>query len=229
MALLLEHKSSIVPYPHLQLLRYMLEIWESNQRKKEPLLPIVPIILYHGEEKWTVRPMSEYFKGIDSTLHPYIPHFNYEMVNVGQYSEEDILKLDVGLLKNLLLALRFYRDMAYLRYKFGAFFIEIEAQGFNAQVINFIQTLLVYLLKNSEFSPEEINDMVNQIPSPINDITMSSYDVLIKSSIEKGIEKEKIEVIKNAKIKGLSVEIISDIVNLPVKRVQQILDNLENK
>ena len=71
--------------------------------------------------------------------------------------------------------------------------------------------------------------MVNQILSPINDITMSSYDVLIKSSIEKGIEKEKIEVIKNAKIKGLSVEIIADIVNLPMKRVQQILDDLDNK
>ncbi len=96
-------------------------------------------------------------------------------------------------------------------------------------IFNPIFALLVYLLKNSEFSTEEINDMVNQIPSPINDITMSSYDVLVKSSIEKGIEKEKIEVIKNAKIKGLSVEIIADIVKLPVKRVQQILDNLENQ
>ena len=47
--------------------------------------------------------------------------------------------------------------------------------------------------------------------------------------VEKGIEKEKIEVIKNAKIKGLGVEIIADIVNLPLKRVQQILDDLDNK
>ena len=33
-ALLLEHKSSPVPYPHLQLLRYMLEIWEDCLENK---------------------------------------------------------------------------------------------------------------------------------------------------------------------------------------------------
>ena len=225
-AILLEHKSSPVPYPHLQLLRYMLEIWEVNQQQKQPIVPIVPIILYHGEKKWTVRPMTAYFKGIDSTLYSYIPNFNYEMVNVSQYEEDDILKLDVGLLKNFLLALRFYRDMAYLRHKFGSFFIQIEAHGSDAQVLNFIQTLLVYLLKTTEFSDKEIYDMVNQIPSPINDMTMSSYDVLIEKGIEKGIEKEKIEVIKNLRLEGSTIEFIAKIVNAPMNRVRQILDKL---
>ena len=67
------------------MLRYMLEIWESNLQKKQPLLPIVPIILYHGEKNWKVRPMTTYFKGIDSALYPYIPNFNYEMLYVSQY------------------------------------------------------------------------------------------------------------------------------------------------
>ena len=132
------------------------------------------------------------------------------------------MKLDVGLLKNFLLALRFYRDMAYLRHKFGTFFIEIDEQDSDAQVINFIQTLLVYLLKTSEFSDKEITDMVNQIPSPINDMTMSSYDVLI----EKGIEKEKVEVIKNLRLEGSTIEFIAKIVNVPFNRVRQILDEL---
>ena len=64
--------------------------------------------------------------------------------------------------------------------------------------------------------------MFNQIPSPINEITMSSYDVLI----EKGIEKEKVEVIKNLRLEGSTIEFIAKIVNVPLNRVRQILDEL---
>ena len=93
-------------------------------------------------------------------------------------------------------------------------------------MVNFIQTLLVYLLKTTEFSDKEITDMVNQIPSPINDMTMSSYDVLIEKGIEKGIEKEKVEVIKNLRLEGSTIEFIAKIVNVPLNRVRQILDEL---
>ena len=93
-------------------------------------------------------------------------------------------------------------------------------------MVNFIQTLLVYLLKTTEFSDKEITDMVNQIPSPINDMTMSSYDVLIEKGIEKGMEKEKVEVIKNLRLEGSTIEFIAKIVNVPLNRVRQILDEL---
>ena len=93
-------------------------------------------------------------------------------------------------------------------------------------MVNFIQTLLVYLLKTTEFSDKEITDMVNQIPSPINDMTMSSYDVLIEKGIEKGMEKEKVEVIKNLRLEGSTIEFIEKIVNVPLNRVRQILDEL---
>jgi DNA-directed RNA polymerase sigma subunit (sigma70/sigma32) len=51
---------------------------------------------------------------------------------------------------------------------------------------------------------------------------MSSYDILI----EKGIEKKEIEVIKNLRLEGSTLEFISKIVKLPVKRIRQILDEL---
>ena len=64
--------------------------------------------------------------------------------------------------------------------------------------------------------------MFNQNSSPINDMTMSSYDILI----EKGIEKEKVEVIKNLRLEGSTIEFIAKIVNVPLNRVKQILDEL---
>ncbi len=49
-------------------------------------------------------------------------------------------------------------------------------------------------------------------------------DYLYKKGIEKGIEKDKIEVICNARLEGMSVEVIARIVNLSPERVRQILD-----
>ena len=50
-------------------------------------------------------------------------------------------------------------------------------------------------------------------------------DYLYKRGIEKGIEKDKIEVICNARLEGMSIEVIARIVNLSPERVRQILDS----
>ncbi len=234
-AFLLEHKSYPVPYPHLQLLRYMLEIWEKNLNSSELLIPIVPIIFYHGEGRWNNRPMAEYFDGIDDDFLQYIPQFNYELIDIGQYSDKDIIAFKIGLLKNVLLALRYINDPNYLRHNFGVLFIETEDLSQTSLGTDFMITMFAYLLKNTEFSGEILENMVNQIPSPLKEYTMTSYDYLIKKGIAEGkaegkaegIAEEKSIVIRNARMKGLSIEIIAEIVQLPAEKVRQILDEMK--
>ncbi|MEZ4828082.1 MAG: Rpn family recombination-promoting nuclease/putative transposase [Bacteroidia bacterium] len=43
-------KSYPVDFPHLQILRYMLEIWDRQVREQQPLSLIIPILVYHGKE-----------------------------------------------------------------------------------------------------------------------------------------------------------------------------------
>ncbi len=58
--LLFEHKSQSDPLTVLQVLSYMIRIWEKRIREGVPLCPIVPLIVYHGESGWTAaRSMSE--------------------------------------------------------------------------------------------------------------------------------------------------------------------------
>lgn len=61
-ALLFEHKSYPETCPYLQLLRYLLKIWETNIKQTERLQPVIPVILYHGKEVWKVRRFSGYFE-----------------------------------------------------------------------------------------------------------------------------------------------------------------------
>ena len=43
-SILIEHKSFVPKYPHIQLLKYMLNIWETGIKQKKKLIPVVPVI-----------------------------------------------------------------------------------------------------------------------------------------------------------------------------------------
>ncbi|MEZ5043407.1 MAG: Rpn family recombination-promoting nuclease/putative transposase [Saprospiraceae bacterium] len=69
LALLFEHKYNAPAYPHLQLLRYLLEYWEVQIKQKEALTPIIPIVVYQGKHKWQQKPFYSYFKSTSPLLH----------------------------------------------------------------------------------------------------------------------------------------------------------------
>jgi predicted transposase/invertase (TIGR01784 family) len=80
---LLEHKSYVPAYPHLQLLRYLLNLWESQVRDKQALSPVIPIIIYHGTQTWHYRPFEAFLPGgADPLLLPYVPRFDYLFANL---------------------------------------------------------------------------------------------------------------------------------------------------
>ena len=104
---LLEHKSTPETFPHLQLLRYLVETWQEQRKQKQALTPIIPIVVYHGVRKWHKRDLSSYFgKSLPQSLLPYLPHFDYILTNVRALSDEQILELKKGLLINTLLMLK---------------------------------------------------------------------------------------------------------------------------
>lgn len=50
---LAEHKSVLDKWTVLQMLGFQLRIWERLKRRGEPLGPIIPILIYHGERMTT--------------------------------------------------------------------------------------------------------------------------------------------------------------------------------
>jgi predicted transposase/invertase (TIGR01784 family) len=87
---LFEHKS----YPDLlvilQLLRYMIRFWERQVKEKRPLSPIVPLVIYHGEQVWSVP--VDFFSLLNApeALRPYQPDFRYHLTDLSHLSDETI-------------------------------------------------------------------------------------------------------------------------------------------
>jgi predicted transposase/invertase (TIGR01784 family) len=103
--ILLEHKSVPEPLVALQLLTYLVRIWEPQLRGGAKRLPLVfPVVFYHGAEAWQV---SESFGalfdfGALAAAREYVPEFRYYLCDLSKVEElkgEARLKAGMATLK----------------------------------------------------------------------------------------------------------------------------------
>ncbi len=195
---LFEHKSTPQTYPHLQLLRYMLEVWERAVEEKKPLPLIVPIIVYHGKTRWELKPFSDSFEDWDESLRPYLPAFEYLLTDLSRLTDQAILGLDAQFLINVLILLKHQGEKEYISANIRLIFFQLAGQ-------NKIRMLLVYILFTTEFTGEDWDDLVEKTPSPVKQLAMSTYDMLINKGKEQGIELGKEQGIKLGKEQGIKL------------------------
>ena len=98
---LFEHKSYVDPLVALQVLRYMVRVWDYSLRQRARLWPIIPIVVYHGTDRWSVAPDFQSLFDLPAALKPYVPDYQYWLYDLSAYSDEeitDVAVLGVGLL-----------------------------------------------------------------------------------------------------------------------------------
>src|SRR5690625_3721170 len=80
---LFEHKSYEEKNISFQLLKYMIEIWENklNKEKTDELPIVIPLVVYHGKQKWNIkRTLGDLLLGY-SNLSPNIQNM-YRITNI---------------------------------------------------------------------------------------------------------------------------------------------------
>lgn len=234
---LFEHKSSPVPFPHLQLLRYMLEIWETQQKKEEKLSMVLPLVFYHGKAKWHYRSLEEYFPQLDEPLLRYLPRFEYHLLDIGNWSDDQILALKETFLVNSLLVFKHIWDEKFIYRHITLFFTGLEDNIQHQLGRNLFQAIFVYLFKESNFDHEKTNHMVDRIKESFGEEVTNTYDRLVNEGLIKG-RKEGFELgqktalsktIKKLSLKSFSPEQIAEMLDISKKEVISILRDLESK
>jgi len=151
---LFEHKSYFVKYPHLQLMRYILKIWEQNIKSKAPLEPVIPIIFYHGSKKWNYLDIQQYFNNLDIDLVRYIPSFHYDFIDLSAHSDDEIKnrlfetienKIVASVMKNIHNTNAIISNIKQ--------YLEVGQLYLNTETgLKFIEALLIYLFS---YMPDE--------------------------------------------------------------------------
>ncbi|MFP4395355.1 MAG: Rpn family recombination-promoting nuclease/putative transposase [Anaerolineales bacterium] len=214
--LLFEHKSYPEPWIAFQLLRYLVRIWEQTikQGPVDHLPPIVPIVVYHGVREWRI---DQRFQGLfveRPALMRYIPDFRYQLCDLSDYSDEEII--GETLLRVTLLVMKHIYDgdlgarlpgiMSLLREL-------IQARS----SLEYLEVVLRYLSTAApELDPEEVRHVVEEsYYREIEVVPGSMADTWLKQGRAQGVlENARESVIDVLEARFVNVPAsITDVIN----------------
>jgi hypothetical protein len=101
---IVEHESSVnyrAPFKMLQYVTLVLDQWEKEANQDRPGLsgtrdfqypPVLPIVFYDGEAPWTAERNFTGRTALNGVFAKYIPSFEYELVDLNTYGEEDLFR-----------------------------------------------------------------------------------------------------------------------------------------
>ncbi len=190
---LMEHKSYKDRKTPFQILRYFVDIWESQLAKKEKLTPILPIVIYEGKSKWNYPQMGEYFKDLPDEWKAYLPlyetlFFDFSLENKVQKLPENIeLKSYLQVIQSVYLEDRgtFLEQLIEILY-----LINQAAGEDSAAFISIFRRILIYTENTRNDLKEEKEDLFD---------LLKGVDSMSKTSIERWEERIRAEAIDTAR------------------------------
>ena len=234
LAFLFEHKSFISKYPHLQLLRYMLNIWERRLKEKLPLLPVIPMVIYHGKRKWNQKPLNQYFEtALPGELYTFIPDFNYLLTNLQDERENTIRdKYDLLSLQMGFLMMKSIREKELLE-KLEEIFQGIESLIKEEKEKDYVQQLFVYLYFGTTLEKSLVMEKAFDISRMAGEFPKTPGAQIFREGKAAG-KAEGMELmiqffIEKLLKRGFKTEFIAELLELPTQRVITLTKNLPGK
>jgi predicted transposase/invertase (TIGR01784 family) len=224
---LFEHKSHPDKYTVLQLLKYMVSIWELflKQNKNTKLPFILPLVIYHGMTKWNFgESLSAIIDLPEKDWLEYLPDFKFLLYDLTRYSDEEIKGAVIS--RAALMLLKSVKNPDFIEHlpRIIRLFSELVTQQ---RGLDLIRTILYYITETADkIQPEELNRLIRENLKSGADIMPTIAERWIQEGIEKGKTEGKIE----GKIEdalsfhrlGVSAQIISKATGLSMERLEEI-------
>ena len=132
-------------------------MWEECLKRGEDLIPVIPIVFYHGERKWLL-PMDliDFFE-LPEELKEYVFAFKYLFFDANEVSDEELL-MKIALSNILIFGIYLLKNARkgreYIRRGFKEFFRMVEE--FEERYKIYFREFLMYVIKVGEVDEEEL-------------------------------------------------------------------------
>jgi predicted transposase/invertase (TIGR01784 family) len=199
---LFEHKSEVDRWTLLQLLRYMVRIWEQCLAQKSPpptLPPIIPVIVHHSETGWTApthfHALFEEHAMVDAELRRLTPEFEVQLDDISHLSDEELRARGMGPAATL--SLLFLRDgrregrvVAELL-AWADLFRNLSASPEGRDALLRLFSYLLMVAPN--LGLEDLAQQVQRAMPERNDVVSTLAEKLIEEGEKRGLEKGRQE------------------------------------
>ena len=142
---LLEHKRQPKRSTPLQLLGYIVQLWQqaaeqSNGSGRAP--PVIPVVVYHGDQPWPYGQTLQSALPFPALLAPYLPDFRYVLCDL---SGLDAAEIQGNALRRVALLTMKYIGDPQLAARLPEIFGLLSVFGEQRTVLGYLETLLRYL------------------------------------------------------------------------------------
>lgn len=225
-AILIEHKSYKDKFVVFQILHYLSSAWiQSISNNENPKL-IIPILFYHGKEEWKYQEIKDFFITAEDKFLQYVPNYKYIFNNLLELNDNQLWALENQFLAVNMLALKHFFDQIWLESNLVSIFSKLLNNNENLN-----SKLIVYIFNFVKLKSEKIEELFKDLPNLKKSEVMNTIQLLkkegkIEGKIE-GKKEGKIEAIEEIVISsfknGIDFNLISNITNLDVEKIQVIL------
>jgi predicted transposase/invertase (TIGR01784 family) len=229
-SLLFEHKSYQEDFPELQLLQYMNNAYrEERQKKKKDKKPkkstvVIPIVIHHGASAWKKVSMRKQFGNPHEDLLKFLPEFDYLLFSLNDFEDEQIANFKNTFLSTTAMLLKHSRDEKKKLLAFETFLIEKLKMLESSHENDFISAIFYYLHSTSNLTPNEIVIIFTKVSTTVTNIAMTATEQLRLEERENTTSN----IMKNLIQKGFDAVFIADVVSLPLKKVEVIIERIKN-
>ncbi|GAA4431999.1 Rpn family recombination-promoting nuclease/putative transposase [Ravibacter arvi] len=218
--LLLEHKSRPDKSTPVQLLGYIASAHRKQLTEDKKLSPIIPVLLYHGRERWLYRTLGALMAGLDSELMPFVPDYEYVYHDLGEIPDKQIQLLENKFLQASFLALKY----SQLKVDLVRWIPTILSLAADVEK-NLQRVLIVYTFGISDLKEEQIIRLIDEVPANIKSTVMSTKDVLVEMGRKEKTEK----TVRNMIHEGLPTELICKVLEVDPYYVSDIRQKIEGE
>jgi len=228
---LFEHKSFVDKYVALQLMRYMVNIWDQQRRNNEPLLIVIPIVLYHGRVKWNAATSMRDLIAAPDELAGFLPESQTCVVDLSTIPDEqlgDNLRLQV-----MLRVLKYIFDPAFAD-RLSDIMPLVQAVLTEENSLQLLETVIRYVYSGTEHVKHEqlgriVRESLTQEPHVMPTIADELMAEGRKQGLEQGLERGREEGREQGREQGLQIGIravveqrFPDVAASVMERVSQV-------
>ncbi len=229
---LIEHKSEVDYNVTMQLLRYMVYIWEDYEKEREAekkgasrtkefkYPPILPIVYYEGRRRWMAVTDFKDRILLNDVFEEFIPDYRYKLIRLRKYTNGELIEKNDGIsLVMLIDRLKNNDEFLRLRDELPDGYLDGITEKSTDEVLDIIARVVGAILRRRRVSEEEIAEFTDGIKERRMGQLFADYDSSYEDGIfdrgeAQGISKgetiSRIRLICKKIIKGKSVSVIAD-------------------
>ncbi|WP_459844366.1 Rpn family recombination-promoting nuclease/putative transposase [Halanaerocella petrolearia] len=225
--LLFEHKSYTYKKISIQLLKYLIKIWELKlkQTEREKLPLVIPMVFYHGRQEWNIElNLSSLLGEIPEELEKYIPDFEYLLYDLSPYSEEEIKGTAKARVFLEIIRAIFSDDF---KERVKEALLVLDKLEEKETGMEYFETVVKYIMSaKDDLTEKELKEVAKEISTERSEKIMTIAEKLReegkKEGKKEGKREGKREMAKNLLNVGVEIDKIVEASGLSEKEIKEI-------